>query len=249
LTAPVIHDKVLLAVRPYLKVHFRVILAKGNVMVTKKRWNMSGEVIKVLDGLISERPNWNATQIYEEMGRQINSREDPPLIPTLRTVQSYVRANRPTDPSGPWVPTDWPGEDAAVVLKALACEMHDFVQAQVPWPTVREAELILWVTKVAPDLPASRAPRVARFYLIYEARKESTQVLDWALIHKAWTPEGVAHHLRAAIQGWIPALPWREEAVDETSPMSQESGTREEHTVQSGIPTYTPTANSEEESL
>jgi hypothetical protein len=186
-------------------------------MITKKRWNMPGEVIKALDTIISERPNWNATQIYEEMGRQINSRQDPPPIPTLRTVQSYVRTNRPTDSSGAWVPTDWPGEDAAKVLEALACEMHDFTETKVPWPTAREAELILWVRKVIPDLPAERAPRIARFYLIYEARKENTQVLDWALVHRVWRPEGLAHYKRAATQGWIPALPWKEENEEENA--------------------------------
>ena len=219
--------------------------------LTKRRWKIPGPVREFIDNCMAEPPNWNATDIYAAMQDELKDRKD---LPTLRTVQSYVRANRPSDLSGVWVPTDWPGEDAATVLDSLVCEMH-MLQAEIPWPTIREAELILWVRKAAPSLPAERAPNLARYYLIYEARKESTARLDWTLAHGLWQSDlQLAAYKHAVTQGWIPGLSWREENegrenVDEVDPeeIDQDLEPEEESPAGGDIPTNIPTNGLEEE--
>ncbi|MDA1270555.1 MAG: hypothetical protein O3A93_04765 [Chloroflexi bacterium] len=174
-------------------------------MVTKqkKRWNIPGPIMDVLDDLIADHPGWNATEIYQEMERQIKSKENPPPIPTLRTVQSYVANSRPLDPTGRWVPTEWPGEDAALVLEALGAEQKWAGGGQ--WPTLRDAVRFLWVRKAAPTLPPFAVGSIARRYLLHEARGESTESLDYILAYRIWeSSDAFDHYLNAIDQELVP---------------------------------------------
>jgi hypothetical protein len=136
--------------------------------------------MEVLDDLISCYPNWNATEIDGKMRKELKDRTD---LPTLRTVQNYVRENRPSDPTGPWEPTEWAGEDVAPVLDVLKLLRQT---GEAYWPTRAEAERVLWVRRIAPAMGLDLVWRFARRYVLYEARKVATERLGWFLAFRPW---------------------------------------------------------------
>jgi hypothetical protein len=54
----------------------------------------------------------------------------------------------------------------------------------VPWPTRTEADRILWTLKAG--VPEIVAYGVAMFYLMREARQDSTRDLDWFIAFRPW---------------------------------------------------------------
>ena len=128
------------------------------------------------------------------------------------------------------------GEDAALVLESMGEELRlllpsrpevddatSLTSSDAPltrfdppryfagfthsWPTLREAELILWVRKSAPTLPAVAVRSFARRYVVYEARQESTERFDWILAYHIW--EGAVNreaYESAVAEGEIPGF-------------------------------------------
>jgi hypothetical protein len=171
----------------------------------KKRWNMSRRVTDVLDELLSKRPHWNATNIYEEMITILKDSQEQ--LPTLRSVQNYVKYNRSSDSSGVWVPTDWPGDDASLVMDSLAYERHISQISEIAWPTVDEAIQILWIRKFAPTYPPEWTPTLARYFLLYKARNESPEPLYWLLVYQTWQGgKNLEAYQDAIDRGLIPQL-------------------------------------------
>ena len=144
-----------------------------------------------LDELILLYQAWTATEIHKQLEKDINQGLKPELkglsLISLRTTQSYVKASRPLDTSGEWVPTDCSGEDAGLLLQSLA-EAH-YVLEETHWPTKREAERILWVRRAAPTLPPLIAWALTRFILMREDRGESTRALEMFLGFRCWASD------------------------------------------------------------
>jgi hypothetical protein len=215
---------------------------RGGGAERKKRWNMSRHVTNLLDELLTERPHWNATNIYEEMLSRL--KDSPEESPTLRSVQNYVKYNRTSDTSGVWVPTDWPGDDASIVMGCLAFEREIYRAPDIPWPTVDEATQMLWIHKFAPTYPPEMVPTLARYFLLYRARNESTEPLYWALIYQTWV-EGKpleAYH-NSINEGLIPPpllprgaeggqLPQEGQDAEEQNGFNEQEQQREEQLVQ-----------------
>ena len=147
-----------------------------------KHWNFPKQVTDTLDALIVAYPHLSATAIHAELEKALKGTKD---LPSLRTVQEYKRRSRPPDPLEEWKPKDWPGDDAGLVLSALAV-MKIRLRETMPWPTELEAKRILWVCKTAPSMPPDMAWAVAMFYLMREARQESARTLDWFIGFGGW---------------------------------------------------------------
>jgi hypothetical protein len=136
--------------------------------------------MKLLDDLIADNPGWNATEIDKKMRTALSDRND---LPTLRTVQSYVKENRPHDPTGPWEPTEWSGEDVSLVLELVK---YLGETEQLIWPTRREADHILWIKQTAPTLPLELTWRLTHRRIIHEAQQLPAQRIGWYLAFKPW---------------------------------------------------------------
>ena len=162
-----------------------------------------------LDNLIMLHPSWNATEIHRQLEKDIDQEVNPELKGLssigLRTTQSYVRASRPLDTSGEWVPTDCSGEDAGLLLQSLA-EAH-YLSEEIHWPTKREAERILWVRRAAPTLPPLIAWALTRFILMREDRGESTRPLEMFLGYRCWASDQLwdmyLQHFGESLEGGI----------------------------------------------
>src|SRR5690349_9875761 len=81
-----------------------------------------------------------------------------------RTVERIVQRLQPRDLSAPWSFFDHSGDDARIILDALAAVIYQS-EGRVKALTQVEAELVVKIWHVAPDINPFQLWRLARMYL------------------------------------------------------------------------------------
>jgi hypothetical protein len=161
------------------------------MMATRQRrwYKIPGPLQELIEGLATQHSSWSPKQIYDDLKCQ-HRYQYPEIekygLPEIRTVERVVKEFRPPDPSGDWVSTEWPGEDAALVLEVMAEVHRSWPKEPFPKFTKREAKLIRWVRKAAPTLPPSSCYFIARLYLVCESKGENIEHLDRFLALRLW---------------------------------------------------------------
>ena len=123
----------------------------------------------------TEEPRVSATSIAAEMRKRF--RRLKTALPSTRSVQEMVKEYRPPDPSDWWSLADADLNDAPLVLDTLAAVMN-MVKNPRQSVTVDHATWIVRVRRACPEMNGWDAWRVARRYLVREARGKDTADLD-----------------------------------------------------------------------
>jgi hypothetical protein len=171
-------------------------------MATRRSWyKIPGPLQPLIERLADKYPTWTPKQIYDELGALNDEGEAkyPAVreheLPEIRTVQRIVKKSRPPDPSGAWMPTEWPGEDIPPVLEIIKYLRQ---RGDAIWPTLAEAKRILWVRRAAPTLPFGYAWNIIRRYVAHEATQQSVEYLSVYLAFKSWEgPEAEKEYFAA----------------------------------------------------
>ena len=168
-------------------------------------YKIPGPLQALVERLADQNPTWSPKQIYDELGQWNDEREYKyPEVrehghPEIRTVQKIVKESRPPDPSGAWMPTEWHGEDIPPVLEIIKYLRQ---RGAAFWPTVAEAERILWVKRAAPTLPIEDVWRIMRRYMAHEPKQRSTEYLAVYLAFQSWKgPEAEKEYFAAVPEG------------------------------------------------
>lgn len=123
-------------------------------------------------------------------------------LPTERTIYRIVREMRPADPSGPWSPATADPQEAALVLDVLRAAIIE-TQGRTQGFTNAEAEQVVRLRTMRPDLPAYEAFILARDYLARRANQQPTDDLDSYLVFAPWQgPDAAEAYADAIAQGW-----------------------------------------------
>ena len=165
---------------------------------------MDMEVVEEIEGLAAE--GWGATQIKHKLERQPRYKDR--ALPTLRTIQRIVAERTVRDTSGPWSLNE-AGPDARTVLDVLAAVI-DGTEGRTSAFTGDEAQWVLQVSQVAPDLPPFERWRIARLYLGRASRVEPTDDLDGFLAYAPWRDDGAGwkRYDHATMDGWVRHVPY-----------------------------------------
>jgi hypothetical protein len=162
-----------------------------NKLKRRRRWHrLPGPLQDLVERVADEHPQWSAAQIFRHLcERNDDGAHKHPEVakygePGEKSVQEIVRTSRPPDSSAPWEPTGWEsGEDVSLVLEVIK---HLGENDALIWPTLAEAERILWIRQTAPRLSLELAWRLTRRYIIYEAQQLPLKRLAWYLAFKPW---------------------------------------------------------------
>ena len=122
-------------------------------------------------------------------------------VPTLRTIQRYVRALSAPDLSGQWSPFEGDPEDVAAVLPVLAAVLEK-TEGRTQQLTREEAAQVARVCRAAPDIPPWEAYGLARAAVVAKWTKASTEGLDHYLALAPWRDDG-ERYARAFLSGRI----------------------------------------------
>ena len=124
--------------------------------------------------------SWTPKQIHEVLGERFTGSE----VPSLRTVQRYVRDHAP-DESGRWGVGDSSGEDAAAILESLAAVAEKSGGRRTTL-TKLEADWIARLRTIAPERDPWDTYIDARRYISRQARGDSTEDLDLRYAFRPW---------------------------------------------------------------
>ncbi len=105
--------------------------------------------------------------------------------PALRTIQTIMSEYALPDPSEPWTLKDADPEDAEVILPELA-HMALTTQGSRAQFSRAEAEWILKIRQLAPDLHSLDVLDYAHAYVWCEQKGVGAEVLDLTLAFKTW---------------------------------------------------------------
>jgi len=150
---------------------------------------------------------WTPSDIYRELESLFGSEG----IPTLRSIERIVKANRPAyEESKPWSLDDFDDEDVTRILVARQ-QLIISRMAKVRRFTVADAKGLIRILKIAGDLPPEIAWFVSQLYRIHNQNKTSTDALDDYLVFAPWRTEQTHKIYTSTVkEGWIePAPLWR----------------------------------------
>lgn len=186
-------------------------------MIRKRRRErkISPEIQARISKLAAGRTS--AAKIHREILSDFGDTND---TPSVRTVQDIVRDVRSEEPFERWSVASSSPEDAALILPVYAAVTDRFIE-EYPSLGVRDAEWVVRIRKVVPDLPAFAVYEVAFSYGIRRRRDLKTDDLDSLLAFAPWRGPNafdlysdVARHPPAGIGfpniGWTFALSYRE---------------------------------------
>jgi hypothetical protein len=176
--------------------------------MAKRRRYIDGKVQQAIEELAQDT-DWTPAQIERELRTNKEYKELVPLLPSLRTIQTIVKENRPGDESGPWSIADAEADEGLLVLPVVAAAAIK-TAGERRGVTRAEARCIQTIRRVAPDLDLWAVYRLARLYLLREARREATDDLDLYLAFAPWSsPEAAKLYKDLWAPGRIPgALPF-----------------------------------------
>ena len=149
-------------------------------MTTKQR-RFDGDIEDEIIRLALET-SWSAPQIF----RDLDSREEfEDRVPSKRTVERAVSDIRTADKSDPWKITDNDPEDARLLLDLLGTVSFRryYRERQI---TKNEANWVITIIKLAPDLTAMRTYVLSNLYRIRTDKEASTEELDAYLAISPW---------------------------------------------------------------
>ena len=116
-------------------------------------------------------------------------------VPALRTVQNIMRECAAPDPSGSWNVADADEEHIPIILAVLAI-LPVVTRGQRLQLTRREAELIVKISKAAPDLRPEEILDFTHAYMLCEEKRISSEFVDLVLAIKPWRdPESASTYL------------------------------------------------------
>jgi hypothetical protein len=137
-------------------------------------------------------------------------------IPTVRTIFSWIDGFRPLDPRALWFVQRLNAREAAIVLPVLG-EVLIRTEGKVGAFSNAEAEWLVTLTDIAPDLPAMLRLILARFYALLDSevskdsdhsRQVERAASDLFLALAPWrSPDAARQYNQAIAEGWIPAHP------------------------------------------
>lgn len=169
-------------------------------------------------------------------------------LPSYDQIKRTVRELKVPDASGPWSPRDtrpspateetpveapeeWltPNpEDLRIILDVLAWVSID-TRGKKTTVTKKEAKWILRIAKAAPTATSRIIWRLAKRYMLADARKEPTEALDTYVAFKPWENANRCLNFNYLVkQGWIRETPGREE-IDGFYDQAAELGYLESH--------------------
>lgn len=135
--------------------------------------------------------------------RLVDEFGDTNQVPSVRTVQDVARELRAPKKFVPWSFAMSSPEDAALILPVYAAVTERTIE-EYPTLDESEAEWIVSICKVVPDLPAYATYEVAWAYLVRQRRDRPTEDLDLLLAFAPWRgPRALASY--RAIAEYRPA--------------------------------------------
>jgi hypothetical protein len=151
-------------------------------------------------------------QIFKELNQKFKKQKREPELPSLRTVQLMVKEREILDTSGTWSIKDNEPEDAKLILEILA-NVIILSHGKKRNFTNKEAEWVLKIRKIIPDVSLVQVWRIARKYLLYESQGiTSTEGWDAYLAFTPWrSGNHFSHYKNALLKGWAegaPILDW-----------------------------------------
>lgn len=128
-------------------------------------------------------------------------------LPTLRTVQRYLRQIRRGDADEPWSLSVFDGPESTVVLEALR-ELINMSNGRISNISNRVARWLVSIHSVAPDLGPWTGYRMARMYRNREDQGLKAADLDQFLAFGPWrSDDAEASYEKAVAEGWIDRAP------------------------------------------
>jgi hypothetical protein len=194
-------------------------------MATRRGWD--GPLVRRVFNLALD--GWSAAEIERELNRLVESGSLVlDRVPTLRTVERWVKDVRPNHSSGRWRLDVSDGEDAAFLL-AVRVAVMDVTDGRVRDLSVASVAWLRVILAVAPDLEPTAAYRLARLYQSRVERKQDTGNLDAWLAFGPWrSPQAAAAYERAVERGWIEGSPvtlnWASKVVLAASVVASSGG-------------------------
>jgi hypothetical protein len=173
-------------------------------MATRRGWD--GRLLRKVDGLALD--GWTAAEIVRELdGMERSESFTADRVPGIRTIERWVKAIQPKDPSGRWRLSVVDAEDAAFLLAVRAAVISG-TEGRVRELTVTTVGWLRAIHAVAPDLEPWSAHRLARSYLSRIERERDTGDLDAWLAFGPWRgKEAAASYERAVREGWVDHSP------------------------------------------
>jgi hypothetical protein len=165
------------------------------------RWQCPGPIQDDIVYLATTT-KWTPAQIYEEVTDDLARKKSKLIMTSKRTVERMVLFYRTRTLFELWSVADGEVEDAAPILEVLADVIlslerkHSFSK--------REAEWVLRIRRILPEVERFTAWEIARAYLIAETRGRDTSALDTYLAFNTWkNANRSGNYNYAQERGWI----------------------------------------------
>lgn len=180
-------------------------------MTTQRR--IHGDVQAVIEGKALER--WTPTQIEKWLNDDDRFKG---RVPTLRTIQRIVKDLSTLDMSGEWRLLDSEPADVKCVIDTLGAAILA-TDGRVTSFTRHLADLVIRISRAAPDLGLPAVYLLASRYALSLQRGEPTSGIDALLGFAPWRgPREQERFEHALVAGWIPGsidLLWRTARLEE----------------------------------
>lgn len=181
-------------------------------MTTQRR--IDRDILDFITDLAVNRKDKSPAEIYRDMLRQDEFKD---RCPKKRTVERIVAELRAKDESPTWSIGDSDPEDAKLVLASLEhIVSNSFGRATTV--SKAEAEWIIRIQKIAPDLSQFRAQVLAHLYRIRKSKKASTAELELYLALAPWRDrEKLEKYMELVNEGKIKPMVMLDSMVDRRS--------------------------------
>lgn len=143
------------------------------------------DVMQKIDDILAVAPkNWTGERLQTRLKTEFSNRSKV-RIPTVRTLQRILKSKTIEDDTAQWNIDDYSAEDSRLILEILP-QIAILTYGATVTLTIKEANSVLKVRRVAPDLGIYGVWRVSYLYRLYEQTGKPTTTLDMFLALAPW---------------------------------------------------------------
>jgi hypothetical protein len=162
------------------------------------------QIVDMVHHYVVDEKWTNAMQVYRQIEDDLRGKPLGKEVPQdERSIRAWVRKFQSQDSSGTWTLANAEDTDPAAVLTVLAAALDQ--PGQLPLTVTNgEARLISSLYRTDPAIPPLEALRLARRYLAYGEKGQSTVGLDQYVAKRGWTlppEEYMAYRARGLFEG------------------------------------------------
>ena len=157
----------------------------------------------IMEQALNAEANFTPAQIYSYLKstEEFNGR-----LPSIRTVQRMVKEFRGAEPSPSSHWSDYPWEEARVLLDVLRAvdAPHWQYSGQIRTLTKEEADWVVKISKAAQGLQPKLVFELARTYVVWHRLGLSTTWIDSFLVMTPWNDKrSLENYLEPGQEHWI----------------------------------------------